>query len=190
MIWFFIGGAVVAALAIALLVFRVRRGMKKYLGTADLKKILGSQELEDTEPRSISGGDSIYLPLILRDFPDFNLDRAKDLVREELKGQFGSRPDFRIHRVALSDYHKTPNERVIVFQASLQYREEGTLLQKKYSVQYAWLMKETGGAELAVNCPNCGAPITDIRRSVCPYCGSQVFNITGNSWKFISLAEM
>ena len=61
---------------------RVRKKVREFshiaFGTEDIMQGLRSAELEsETTPKSVSGATSIYLPRIMRDFPDFHYDEMK-----------------------------------------------------------------------------------------------------------------
>ena len=111
----------------------------------------------ETRPRSLSGRDSQLIPKILKDFPDFNVTSAKSAVKEKLKEELAGVTDLKIHNVVINGYTGTPAEKTIIFQAALQYSENGKTVQKRYVLHYSFIIEN--GKVAAANCPNCGAPI-------------------------------
>lgn len=173
---------------------KVKRFAKQSFGTSDLSYLMrAAQDAAQDEsyegPKSLSGGDSIFMPRILRDFPDFNLERAKSLAREELTKRLSGKPELKIHKIILHDYQRAANEKTIFFQAAVQYKEDGHVKQKRYCLHYAYLLPEDGGATVAGSCPHCGAPFTSTTQTNCPYCGSLVANVLRNTWKFTDCYE-
>lgn len=77
-------GVFIATLVIGLRIYnKARRISQDLLGTADMVK--GLKDLneknayaESHNPKSISGMTSIYLPKIMKDFPEFNYDEMKN----------------------------------------------------------------------------------------------------------------
>lgn len=141
----------------------------------------------ETRPRSLSGRDSQLIPKILKDFPDFNVTSAKSAVKEKLKEELSGVTDLKIHNVVINGYTGTPVEKTIIFQAALQYSENGKTVQKRYVLHYAFIIEN--GKVAAANCPNCGAPISGFSEKVCEYCGSRLVNVMGNTWKFTEIYE-
>lgn len=39
-------------------------------------------------------------------------------------------------------------------------------------------------------CPNCGAPVTDSSRRICPYCLTELGSVSGNEWKLCDIYMM
>lgn len=57
---------------------KIARYLKKYLGTDDLKQAIQLSEIENQNtPKSLSGMESVALPLIEKDFPDLNINELK-----------------------------------------------------------------------------------------------------------------
>lgn len=52
--------------------------LRKYFGTTDLKKAIELSEIENQNtPKSLSGMETVALPLIEKDFPELNIDELK-----------------------------------------------------------------------------------------------------------------
>lgn len=189
---FFLGGLSATAIfiAAAVLAFRkaTRRFSRRYFGTVDFSGLLREISVNEEKPKSLSGMDSVYLPQILKDFPDFNPTLAETYVKEQLRNTCAQKQDFRIHNVVIHSYERTQAEKTIVYQAALEYREAGRLQQKRFCLRYAYLLPQDGKTA-AANCPNCGAPLSEFSQRVCEYCGSRLVNIMGNTWRFTEVFE-
>lgn len=190
--WAFIGGfmAVALGIVIGILILRgkVRNFSQRVFGTPRISDVLSEvDQMVDDHPRSLSAMDNLLLPKILRDFPDFDIHLAKSYLRNFIKKKLRTKQDLTIHRVAISQYLISESQRIIIFQAAVSFQENGKKLQNRYDVHYAHILSSSE-ASVAANCPNCGGAlgygVTD-----CPYCGSRVANVLGNTWKFIEMNE-
>ena len=199
---FFLGGMLVVAIAvIALVVFvsskirKVKREVKKIsrmaFGTEDVVKGFQNAQLESQQtPKSLSGMDLILLPKIKKDFPEFNVDVAKNDVRQELKKYLKNKQSVKIHNVVIRDYKKHKFESVIVMQASAEYIENSRKLQKRYNFNYIYtLAGSLSDTNIAAVCPNCGGPVSDTSLANCEYCGSRLVNLIEQSWKVKDIVE-
>ena len=220
---------------------KARSFLSRNFGTDDLARALEQTKLEASKtPKSISDVTSIKLPVIAKDFPEFNIGdmkaraenvavsylRAIDELNpailseggpelktaltgriEELKSE-GKREHFEqvtAHKTGLTDYRKGEGRCIAVFKTSVQAvhflkDEEGKLISgdEKYTEQFVVetelvyiqdaveAAKETDGS-LSLNCPNCGAPITNLGNKFCEYCGTAVKEINIKVWNFESL---
>ena len=142
---------------------------------------------EDPGPRSLNGCDSILLPKIRKDFPDFDENAVKEAARAHLAQALAGAEDLRIHNVVLSKYLSTPARKTIFLQAALELRQGGRLLQKRYELQYLYAVQSSGSGGIALTCPSCGAPIA-FGQTTCQYCGCRVIGAAGN-WSFGPLRE-
>ena len=190
-----ISGLLIAAgviLIIAAVVRGVRKSIRRKLnrslgglgglaGLAGLAAAASNLDMSIEEaPRSLSGGDSLYLPQILKDFPDFNLTSAKEKIRSYMQEKFAEAEAFAIHNVIISDYQRSNVEKTIVFQCAYELNEEGVKRQKRCCMHYSYRMSGEAGSYAAPNCPNCGAPVAP-GRTDCPYCGARLF-MTEAAW--------
>ena len=169
---------------------KLRRFARENLGTDDFGDILNAinQESVRNEPKSVSGMDSLLLPRILEDFPDFDVHMAKTYARDHIQHQLLGKQSVIVHKIVLNDYLRTESQKTIVMQASVAYMENDHTIQTRYRLDYSFMVA-AGAESVAANCPNCGAAlgygITD-----CPYCGSRVVNILGNTWEFTAFREI
>ena len=77
------------------------------------------------------------------------------------------------------------------FQTSLEYYlhingKRSKKVQDCYKVEFIYIVDSNQVGDevksLGLNCPNCGAPITDIGVKVCKYCGSGNVEIVKRVW--------
>lgn len=188
----FLGSFLSVGLAIAGVALYIRRRIRGFsrrvFGTTDL---LGTLKEIDTShldtPRSLNGCDSLLLPQILKDFPDFDVTLAKTYVRNKLREQFGHQQGFKIHNVVIARYLRAASQRTIVFQAAACHRENSKTVQTRYDLHYTHLLSSASDS-VAANCPNCGGAL-GYGVTACPYCGSRVANVLGNTWTFTEVSE-
>ena len=186
-------GAFLASVIVVMVIVRkikrkIRSFSKQLFGTTDLVGAL--KEVDTTAmntPRSLNGCDSLLLPKILRDFPDFDVNLAKTYVRNELNRRFGNKQNFRIHNVVISKYLSTGFQKCIVFQAATCHRENQRTVQKRYDLHYTYILP-TEDTSVAANCPNCGGTL-EFGQTTCPFCDSLVANVMGNTWEFTEVRE-
>ena len=194
--WAFLGGFLAVALGITAVVLVIRRKIRKFsrnvfgsgLSASDMVRLFSELETDVQEtPRSLNGCDSLLIPQILADFPDFDVTLAKTYVRDYLKETLGSHEEFTIYNVAIAQYLRSGAQRTIVFQAAVSWKEDGTRTQKRYNLHYTHLLSSADTA-VAANCPNCGG-ILAYGETECSFCNSRVASVLGNSWEFTELME-
>ena len=174
--------------------FKVRQKVRDFsqtaFGTPDLVAGFKSVETEaETTPRSLSGCDSILLPQILRDFPDFDINLAKNYGRDALRQHLSDKGGLRIHNIVLFRYLRSLSQKTIVMQASAEYSENGRKVQKRYDLSYSYVLQGQGGApETAASCPHCGGAI-GFGQTECPYCGSRLAVAMLGAWEFTQIQE-
>lgn len=221
---------------------KVRTVSNMMFGTDSLAE--GFQHLETEEavtPKSVSSATNLYLPAIMRDFPEFHYDEmktraenvlvsylhsveAKDvkLLSEgtaELKEQLRMRIQMLknqeqeehfyniiIHKTAINKYRKEKGRCSIVLQSAVEHihyiEENGKIVkgrnnlqeQTKYNVEVSYIqdhemVEELGDAGLALNCPNCGAPLPGVGAKVCAYCDTPVVEFNIRTWNFTKVEE-
>lgn len=211
--------------------------------TPDLQEGIRRQNLSaQTTPKSVAGVTSIYLPLIMKDFPDFHyeemrvrsenvlvsylqsidendasqLSEGTNELKEKLsmhiemlqnRNQEEHFKEIKTHRTEIYKYRKQKGRCSIVFQTSVQYKHyvlenskviQGNtdfLEQSRYNVEVMYIqdrdiVEENGqDASLAMNCPNCGAPLKMLGAKKCEYCGSPVLELNIKVWNFDSVEE-
>lgn len=195
------------------------------------------QEMKNSTPKSVSGMDSVYLPLIAEDFPELNIEQFKKMSKDSLVEVFNSIESQSIdkesnlstnllkkteeiikdhksqgikehfdnvmfHNIVISRYVKEKGKVLIIFQTALQYINyitdaNGEVIigdkefhtQEKYEISMQYIQdvnkvgEYTNGSSVGLNCPNCGAPITNLGAKQCDYCGTGVVEINLKSWE-------
>jgi len=202
LLMFFLGGMLIVGIIVTIIVLVIVKKLKKVgrevkkmsqmaFGTEDIVQGFKNAEKEAQQtPKSLAGMDSVMLPQIKKDFPEFNVDVAKSDVRRELKNYLKHKQGVRIHNVVISNYKKHKFESVIVMQASVEYVEGGRKVQKRYKFNYVYaLAGSLTETNIAAVCPNCGGPVTDTSLASCEYCGSRLVNLIEQSWKVKDIIE-
>ncbi len=200
------------------------------------------REVEIT-PKSVSANTKLYLPQILRDFPEFHYDemktRAENILmgfllgideknasrmresttselREKLEMRIaalnneGAEEHFRdilIHRTEIRQYRKVKGRCSIIFQSSIQYHHfkkkggsvtegsESRLEQSRYNVEMIYIqdrdiIENQTDSGLAMNCPNCGAPLPKLGAKKCQYCDTPIVEFSIRIWNFSDVDEV
>lgn len=113
----------------------------------------------------------------------------------------------KIHRTEISGYTKKSGRCIITMQTSVQYYHyitdnsgrvisgsKDVLYQSKYETDLIYIQDralvegDLGDAE-GLNCPNCGAPITNLGSKFCEYCGTGVVTYNIHVWSFSDVRE-
>lgn len=175
-----------AVSAVKLAVRTYNRYSRSNSSDADLMTLLTGSETEES-PRSLSGCDTLLMPQILQDFPDFDANHAKILVKDYLAAQLSGKPGLLIHNVVIARYLPSSAQKTILFQAAVSWMENGRRVQKRFELHYTYLLTGSDGV-IAANCPNCGGAL-GYGVTVCPYCDSRVASVMGNVWQFTHLEE-
>lgn len=205
----------------------------------------GFQKIEkeaEITPKSVSAATSLYLPRIMRDFPEFHYDEMKNRAENVLTGYLqgidaknvaalteGTTSELReklrmriealrsenaaehfrniaIHRTEIKAYRKIKGRCSIIFQSSVQYNHykerdgkvvQGSadrLEQSRYQVEMIYIqdrdvVENQPDAGLAMNCPNCGAPLPKLGAKKCLYCDTPVVEFSIKIWNFSDVEE-
>lgn len=97
------------------------------------------------------------------------------------------------HKTVLSKYENKNGIATMYFQTSLEYylttnKIKRKKVQDRYKVDFIYIVDSSKVSDnekaLGLNCPNCGAPITDIGVKTCKYCGSGALEIVNRVWAF------
>ena len=181
---------IVIAIPIVIITTAIKKAKSDRMFKAALEALTNSKGFQqfDDRPRSLNGCESIYLPEIRKDFPDFNPTSVYTDAKRALEELLSDKKSLKIHRVVISGYDRTLYEKTVILQAALQYEEAGQLLQKRYIMLYSYFLNKNG-TTLTSNCPNCGAPISDSSLKACPFCNSLLVNPLGGEWKFADIEE-
>lgn len=222
---------------------KVRQFTRMAFGSDTIK---GSFEKMDREEevtqKSVSAATKLYLPQILRDFPQFHYDEMKNRAENVLTGFLtgideknparlpegttselreklelrisaldneNAKEHFRnikIHRTEIKTYRKLKGRCSIIFQSSVQYNyfkerggevtegAEDRLKQSRYNVEMIYiqdrdLVENQADSGLAMNCPNCGAPLPKLGAKKCLYCDTPIEEFNIRIWHFSDVEE-
>lgn len=112
---------------------------------------------------------------------------------EDYKGKDVKFDQIRFHKTVLNRYQNCDGIATMYFQTSLEYYltvkgKRTKKVQDRYKVEFIYIVDSSKAnikdKSLGLNCPNCGAPITDIGVKVCQYCGSGNIEIVKRTWNF------
>lgn len=211
--------------------------------TKDIQEGIRQREKEvQLTPKSVAGATSIYLPMVMKDFPDFHYEEMKgraenvlvsylQSVDEEnasqlsegtndLKEKLSMRiemlqtqnkhehfKNIKIHRTEIFKYRKEKGRCSVVFQSAVQYMHyfkqnekivkgaEDAYEQSRYNIEVMYIqdrdiVESTGSdGSLAMNCPNCGAPLKMLGAVRCEYCDTPIVEFNIKAWHFDQLDE-
>ncbi len=208
----------VTAVLVALLVglFRKAHGV---LNTAEglVNEIKDADVRERETPKSLNAMDNLLLPQVLRDFPEYSLEVIESRVKRDARLYYESAAKGRcllnegvafslrdsvkfpddvaggviVHRIALAAYDRQGRDKVITYQASVQYDgKDGRHCQRRLVLKYiaAYYADPTDNIEV-IKCPNCGAPVPTVGEKTCAYCGASLVTHAGAGWVLIKLIE-
>lgn len=164
----------------------------------ELVNLVGEKGLdfnqEPEHPRLVSNMNRIYLPMIEKDFPEFDWDEMKKTVESEIKEKYSDKKDFEIEETVVSRYEKSGQKRSINCESSVSFDNNG---QKKYICVQSVLsyvnlkvLDENGNEKPhTLTCRNCGATLTRtaVGEVKCEYCGAVV--VGEKLWQVTSIKE-
>jgi len=135
----------------------------------------------------------------------------KDSLRMRIEslrnlGQKEHFQNIKIHRTEISQYRKTKGRCSVVLQSAVEYihyvEKDGSIKkgrndmreQSKYDIEVIYiqdrdLVENHEDAGLAMNCPNCGAPLPMLGAKICKYCDSPVVEFNIRTWNFAAVKE-
>ena len=210
------GGVLLAGWGIA----RATKGLRSrlsYLKDALDDAIAADQEPE--KPRSLSSMESVLLPKILRDFPDFNPRIFAERVRRDARTYYQSGIDgkvlysddatetFRerfsdrlptdvkggvnVHRVTLAGYDGSTRKKLLTCQAAVGFTDTtDTPRERRLTLLYvAGYADNPESPIVGFNCPNCGAPLPAAGARVCVYCGTAFSAPVSLGWLLMDANE-
>ncbi len=208
MFWMVFGVIILAILVTVLVI--IDKAKRAGLGTM-LKMAKEADLTSQLTPKSVSGGDSIFLPLILKDYPEFDVELAKNQVEATvcrllnfgdtsplddrfadfgalLKKQYqGERVSgIKVHRTAISNYVKTKDMATVTFQTAFQFRKGEYTVQERFQTEYALYFDvkslTNDQSTVSLRCSYCGAPLEELGTKFCTYCGNAVSVMQDRAW--------
>lgn len=155
-----------------------------------LKEVLAAVEKQDL---ACIGGASAELKRQVRLWIE---DDRRQGIREQYQ-------NIRIHQTAISRYEKKAGSCAVTFQSAVEYKtarwkeqEEKPELKKiqtRYDMEWVYIQDVEKLPEnvksVAVNCPNCGAPVTNLGAKFCEYCGSAMELLSTRVWSLDHIKE-
>lgn len=213
-------GGLLALLGGYLGVRRATRGVREKLGV--LKRALDdaiAADQESEQPRSLSSLESVVLPRILKDFPDFNPRVFAQRVRvdaktyyesgvqgkvlyqddatEVFKEEFADRlPEdvsggIDVHKVSIAAYDNATRKKILTCQAAAGFSDRTeTPRERRLILKYvAGYADDPESPVIGYNCPNCGAPLPAVGAHVCVYCGTAFSAPVSLGWLLMDARE-
>lgn len=130
------------------------------------------------------------------DINNYSYDASKpkayvDSKISDYKGKNVKFDQIKFHKTVLKQYQNKNGIATMIFQTSLEYYlslngKRSKKVQDRYKVEFIYIVdsKQVGkkAKALGLNCPNCGAPITDTGVKTCKYCGSGTIEIVKRVW--------
>lgn len=153
--------------------------------------------------RSVDGENAALLTEGTNELKTSLLMRIQMLKQEGKKEHF---QNIKIHNTQIYQYRKVKARCSVVFQSAIEYyhfvEQDGKVIkgrndmleQDKYNVEVVYIQdRETvenlGDSGLALNCPNCGAPLPALGAKKCAYCDTPVMEFNIRTWNFSSVKE-
>ena len=135
---------------------------------------------------------------------DVELQVVNRIQKNRMEGVRETFKDIKIHQTEIANYEKVKGKCVITIQSAVEYfhyKTEGQKVvagsrerkeQARYNMELVYVQDaDQAGTESVMGacCPNCGAPIRNLGRPVCEYCGTAVTLINEKVWKLQSFKE-
>ncbi len=113
----------------------------------------------------------------------------------------------KIHKTEITKYEKTNGRCVVTFQSALEYiyyiTENGKIKtgrtdrkeQTRYETDLIYIQDRdmvTNAQDFAlgINCPNCGAPISNLGAKFCQYCNTPIVELNLYAWTFSKVRQI
>ena len=201
-------------------IFRATRGLRSSLSTitSALNEAVAANN-EPPKPRSLSSLESVMMPKILRDFPDFNARVFSQRVRRDAETYYESgrqgkvlfkndatalflesfedrlpenvKEQIKVHRASIAAYDGSGRRKILTCQAAVGYLDTNDAQQERRLVlQYiAGYADDPDSEVVGFNCPNCGAPLPAAGARVCVYCGTSFVAPVDRGWMLFDARE-
>ena len=131
---------------------------------------------------------------------DTLLQQINDFKEQNIKIKFDN---VVFHKHALKRYEKSNGIATITTSSTLEYnyfdsrKKSNNFLktQTRYTCKFIYIYdvtkipKQTSNSVFIINCPNCGAPLTNLEKGECVYCGSHIEEVNLKTWKMSSFSD-
>lgn len=201
----------------------IKKGVKSIFRGYNGSQILGMIKEADLriqhEPKSVSGGDSLFLPLITKDYPDIDINLLKSNIKSCIMDIFTciEKND--------RDYIKNKyDENILTFYDNLTSEKNNTYNEIKFHkcaisnyvknqqhltiifqiafqyynnkqiVQKKYEINYTyhynDENDNVIRCSHCGAPISKLGNKICQYCNSSINVNSGYVWIITDIKDL
>lgn len=135
-----------------------------------------------------------YRAIENKDVSFIKSEKVKSFVNsviDDIGDDIVSYSDMLIHKTVVSKYEKSKGVATIYFSTAFQYiykkgRDLSKKVQDRVKCEYIYIIDvlevEQSKKVLALNCPNCGSPISNLENDNCSYCGSVVVDLVSRVW--------
>lgn len=174
---------------------------------------------EPEKPRSLSSLESVVLPKLYRDFPDFNARIFAQRVRRDAETYYESgkegkvlfkddatqtflesfedrlpndvKDGIEVHRVTIAGYDNATRRKFLTCQAAVGYHDKSDVPREKRLVltYVAGYADDPDSEVVGFNCPNCGGPLPAVGARVCVYCGTAFSAPVSLGWMLMDAKE-
>ena len=201
-------------------ILRATKGLRQSLGTitSALNDAVAANN-EPPKPRSLSSLESVAMPKILKDFPDFNARVFSQRVRRDAETYYQSgmeqkmlfkndateafkesfedrlpaevKEGIEVHRVTIAGYDGSARRKILTCQASVGFIDTNDAQQeRRLTLLYiAGYADDPDSEVVGFNCPNCGAPLPAAGARVCVYCGTSFIAPVDRGWMLFDAKE-
>ena len=189
---------IVAVLLISTVWFfyaKIKHFIREMFGSSqNLKTLIREGEKDADKPRSLPGATDLVLPRLRADFPELHWPEFRAEAEKHLTARLKEQgcTNIRIHRTVLNDYKKEKGNCYAVLYSAVQYDLDGKTVQSRRSVTMGYVQDaDKAGYEngISLNCPACGAPVTNLGEKKCRYCGAAIVEINIRIWRPVRIAE-
>lgn len=159
---------------------------------SNLRKILNALESQD-DSKIKNDSNFIYLKKKIS-------EQIEDMKSSHITEKYDN---IEFYRHAISAYTKKNGKATIQISSTLSYYYSTTRNDKKafsdikkqtrYTSEFVYVYDETNFNEnqvsFSVHCPNCGAPLRNLKSDYCEYCSTYIEKINSKVWKMNSYKE-
>lgn len=127
------------------------------------------------------------------------------IEKNNVDGQVERYEGIQVHQTEITNYEKKSGKCIITLQSAVEHvhyiEKNGSIIegtnqrpeQTKYNVELMYIQdaeKANMDKGVGVTCPNCGAPVTNLGRKYCEYCGGEITVINIQVWTLQNYYEV